>query len=57
MQLILSGTVERVLKLDLTLVDDGVAIEFEGMRRRVYSNAPVIRILVSGTCPISHHSI
>src|SRR3984893_4159185 len=55
--LVLSGIVERIVKLDLTRVDGGVAIDFEGIRRKAYSNAPATRLLVSGTCPLGERSI
>jgi hypothetical protein len=57
MLLVLSGTVERIVKFDLTPVDGGVAIEFEGIRRKAYSNVPATRLLVSGTCPLGERSI
>jgi hypothetical protein len=57
MLLVLSGTVERIVKLDLTHIDGGVAIEFEGIRRKAYSNAPASHVLVSGACPIGQQSI
>lgn len=51
--LILSGAVERIVKLDLALVDGGVGVEFEGIRRKTYSNVPARHVRVSGICPIS----
>ncbi len=52
MLLILTGAVERILRLDLTLEAGGVRVEFEGRRHKVYSNVEAPRIAVSGICPI-----
>ena len=52
MLLILSGAVEHISRLDMTLRDDGMHVEFEGMRHKVYSDAGPTRISVSSVCAI-----
>lgn len=49
----LSGTVEHVLHLDMSLADGRLAVEFEGQRKRKYVNAGPYVIKVSGVCPLS----
>ncbi len=56
MLLILTGAVERILRLDLTLEADGVKVEFEGLRHKVYSNVEAPRIAISGICPLGKTS-
>jgi len=53
MLLILSGAVERIVRLDLTPEADAVRIKFEGIRHKVYSNRKPASIVVSGKCPLS----
>ncbi len=49
----LSGVVERILQLDLRFVsDDALAVDFSGVRAKVYSNVEPTRIEVSGTCKL-----
>jgi hypothetical protein len=52
MDLVLSGTVERIVRLNLEPVDDAIQIDFEGVRRLAYSNVEATRIEVSGRCPL-----
>jgi hypothetical protein len=52
MDLVLSGTVERIVRLNLEPVDDAIQIDFEGVRRMAYSNVEATRIEVSGRCPL-----
>jgi hypothetical protein len=55
LMLYLSGTVDRIIRLDLDLVSHGrLAVNFEGQRPRRYTNVdpPVIR--VTGECDLLH---
>lgn len=52
MLLILSGVVEHISRLDMELRPDGVRVDFEGIRHKVYSNVQAPRIAVSGVCPV-----
>ena len=52
MDLVLSGTVERIVRLNLEPVDGAIKIYFEGVRRKVYSNVEATHIEVSGRCPL-----
>lgn len=50
MLLILSGTVERIVRLEFSQEDEGIGVRFEGIRHKVYSNRDPARINVSGLC-------
>jgi hypothetical protein len=51
--LILTGTVEQVRRLELAFVEDaGLAVDFVGVRRRVYANRNPAVIEIVGTCPL-----
>ena len=48
-----TGTVEHVLKLELEFVgQDGLSVNFHGVRRKVYTNREAPHILVEGVCPL-----
>ena len=52
--LCLSGTVERVLRLDLEMDGPGqLGVQFEGLRYNPYSNVEAVRLEVSGTCTLT----
>lgn len=57
MTLILSSTVEHIVRLDMAMEDAGVRVQFEGVRHKVYSNVEPTRIEVAGVCPINEKSI
>ncbi len=51
--LVLTRTVERVRRLDLQFVrDDRLSVDFEGTRRRVYTDREPAVIIVEGECPL-----
>jgi hypothetical protein len=49
----LTGTIERIIKLDLERVHEGIRVEFAGYRAKVYDNVEPTRIDVSGICVLS----
>lgn len=51
--LLRSNTVERITRLDLRAVANGVVIEFSGVRARVASNVEPTVLSVSGICPLT----
>lgn len=57
MTLILSGTVEHIVRLDMAMEDAGIRIRFEGIRHKVYSNAEPTRISVAGLCAIDEKTV
>jgi hypothetical protein len=48
----LSGAIERVLLLDMQLVDEGLRVVFEGQRRRKFSNVDAYVIRIHGISPL-----
>jgi hypothetical protein len=50
MLLILTGTVEHITRLDMTLANSAVEVRFEGVRHKAYSNCEPTVISVTGTC-------
>jgi hypothetical protein len=52
MTLILSGTVEHIVRLDVEPETAGVRVRFEGVRHKAYSNVEPTRISVEGVCPL-----
>ncbi|HET9342860.1 MAG TPA: TIR domain-containing protein [Candidatus Eremiobacteraceae bacterium] len=50
--LVLSGTVERIDRFTLESAEDAVVVDFEGVRRKLFSNVEATRIEVSGRCPL-----
>ena len=50
LQLKLSGTVEQVSTLELTLLGSSLNVNFTGRRRKVYSNVPAAEIKITGIC-------
>ncbi len=53
MLLILSGAVEHISRLEMSLERGDMRIDFEGIRHKTYSNAEPARITLSGVCPVS----
>ena len=49
--LVLSGAVEHVLALNLSLTGDGLAVRFRGRRRRAYTNKSPVEFTVEGVRP------
>lgn len=49
----LSGAVERVFHLEIQLVDKGLRVDFEGQRRRRFSNVDPYVIRISGVCSLT----
>lgn len=49
----LSGAIERVLQLDMQFVDEGLRVDFEGQRRRKFSNVDAYVIRIQGLCPLT----
>lgn len=56
MWLILSGTIEHVLQLDLALEGDTLHIDFRGVRRKIFSNQDPPQIIVKGVLPLEQVS-
>ncbi|MCI0387573.1 MAG: hypothetical protein MOB07_02215, partial [Acidobacteria bacterium] len=53
MRLVLSGTVEHILQLDLRMTGEGrLAVKFEGRRARRYVNRPPHVIRIEGECDL-----
>lgn len=46
--LVLSKTVERIRKLKFSMTKGGLAVEFEGVRAKVYSNVEPTKLVVTG---------
>jgi hypothetical protein len=53
----LSGAIESVFHLQMELVDSELRVDFEGQRRRRFSNEDPNIIRVSGVCSLSRSSI
>ncbi|MGA3037440.1 MAG: toll/interleukin-1 receptor domain-containing protein [Vulcanimicrobiaceae bacterium] len=51
--LTMTRTVERILRLELRFVTDGVAVDFKGVRARQAMNVDPTTLTVTGTCPLS----
>ncbi len=52
LQLKMSGTVEQVSALELTLSGSSLKVTFAGRRRKIYSNMPAAEVKVAGICPL-----
>jgi hypothetical protein len=50
LELKMSGAVEQITRLDLTLQGKGLQVAFEGRRHKQYSNQPAFQYSVSGVC-------
>lgn len=49
----LSGAIERVLQLEMQLVDQGLRVDFEGQRLRKFSNVDAYVIRIHGVCSLT----
>ena len=52
LMLILGGVVERISRLELSIVIEGVQVEFAGIRRQQYDNVAAPVLTVEGICPL-----
>jgi hypothetical protein len=50
--LIITNTVERITKLDVRRVEEGIAVDFAGVRDRQYVNVDPVTLTVVGVCPV-----